>query len=183
MVTGRSGTGKTSLGKLLTGQYPVAKKMLFHRQEDMSRFTINEVQALRRKIGVIFQDYKLIPRKTVRENIALPLGLVGMPLTLKNQSIDNVLKTVGLSNYAEIRTDKLSGGEQQLVAIARAIVHKPEFVIADEPTGNLDPEQSRKIADLMIQLNDMGHTIMFITHDESLKDYIKSKTKITEYHI
>lgn len=183
VVTGRSGTGKTSLGKLLTGQYPVAKKMLFHRQEDMSRFTINEVQALRRKIGVIFQDYKLIPRKTVRENIALPLGLVGMPLTLKNQSIDNVLKTVGLSNYAEIRTDKLSGGEQQLVAIARAIVHKPEFVIADEPTGNLDPEQSRKIADLMIQLNDMGHTIMFITHDESLKDYIKSKTKITEYHI
>lgn len=82
-----------------------------------------------------------------------------------------------------MRADKLSGGEQQLVAIARAIVHKPEFVIADEPTGNLDPEQSRKIADLLIHLNDMGHTIMFITHDEALKEYIKDKTKISEYHI
>ncbi|AKH33339.1 Cell division ATP-binding protein FtsE [candidate division SR1 bacterium Aalborg_AAW-1] len=183
VITGKSGSGKTTLAKLLTGQYPVAKKMLFHRQEDMSRFSVNEVQALRRKIGIIFQDYKLIPRKTVRENIALPLGLIGMPLTLKNQTIDHVLKVVGLTNHAEMRADKLSGGEQQLVAIARAIVHKPEFIIADEPTGNLDPETSRKIADLLIQLNDMGHTIMFITHDESLKEYIKSKTKISEYTI
>ena len=183
VITGKSGAGKTSLGKLLTGQYPVAKKMLFHRQEDMSRFSANEIQTLRRKIGIIFQDYKLIPRKTVRENIALPLGLIGMPLTLKNQTIENTLKVVGLTGYADMRADKLSGGEQQLVAIARAIVHKPEFVIADEPTGNLDPEQSRKIADLLIQLNDMGHTIMFITHDESLRDYIKKKTKISEYHI
>ena len=79
--------------------------------------------------------------------------------------------------------EELSGGEQQLVAIARAIVHRPEFVIADEPTGNLDPEQTRKIADLLIQLNDMGHTIMLITHDEMLKDYIKNKTKISEYHL
>lgn len=183
VITGKSGAGKTTLARLLTGQFPVAKKMLYHRQEDMSRFSSTEVQALRRKVGVIFQDYKLIPRKTVRENVSFPLSLVGMPLTIKNQTIDNVLKTVGLTAQADLMVDKLSGGEQQLVAIARAIVHRPEFIIADEPTGNLDPEQTRKIADLLIQLNDMGHTIMLITHDEMLRDYIKSKAKISEYHL
>jgi len=183
VITGKSGAGKTTLARLLTGQGSVAKKMLYHRQEDMSRFSATEVQALRRKVGVIFQDYKLIPRKTVRENISFPLSLVGMPLTIKNQTIDNVLKTVGLTAQADLMVDKLSGGEQQLVAIARAIVHRPEFIIADEPTGNLDPDQTRKIADLLIQLNDMGHTIMLITHDEMLKEYIKSKAKISEYHL
>lgn len=183
VVTGKSGSGKTTLAKLLTGQYPVAKKMLYHRQEDMSRFNPPEVQNLRRKIGVIFQDYKLIPRKTVRENISFPLSLVGMPLTIKNQTIENVIKTVGLTAQADVMVDKLSGGEQQLVSIARAIVHRPEFIIADEPTGNLDPEQTRKIADVLIQLNDMGHTIMLITHDEMLKEYIKNKTQISEYHL
>lgn len=183
VITGKSGAGKTTLAKLLTGCYPVAKKMLYHRQEDVSRFSTKEIQALRRKIGIVFQDYKLIPRKTVRENISFPLSLIAMPLTIKNQTIDNVLKTVGLTAQADVLVDKLSGGEQQLVAIARSIVHRPEFIIADEPTGNLDPEQTRKVADLLIQLNDMGHTIMLITHDEMLKDYIKNKTKISEYHL
>lgn len=129
--------------------------MLYHRQEDMSRFSTTEVQALRRKVGIVFQDYKLIPRKTVRENISYPLSLAGMPLTVKNQTIDNAIKLVGLVQYADTIVDKLSGGEQQLVALARAIIHRPEFIIADEPTGNLDLEQTHKIADLLIQLNDM----------------------------
>lgn len=183
VITGKSGAGKTTLSKLLTGKHHVAKKMLFYRQEDMSRFSTREIQNLRRKIGMVFQDYKLIPWMTVRENIALPLSLIGMPLNLKNQTIDQTLKVVGLTWYADSRVDTLSGWEQQLVAIARAIIHKPDFIIADEPTGNLDPEQSRKIADLLIQLNDMGHTIMFITHDESLKNYIKKQTKISEYRL
>ena len=183
VITGKSGVGKTTLAKLITGQYPVAKKMLFHRQEDLSRFSAQEIQNLRKKIGIIFQDYKLIPRKTVRENISYPLDLAGMPSTIKTQTIDNIIKLIGLIAVADTAVDKLSGGEQQLVALARAIVHRPEFVIADEPTGNLDPEQTRKVADLLIQLNDMGHTIMLITHDESLRDYIKHKTKISEYHL
>lgn len=183
VVTGKSGAGKTTLAKLITGQYPVAKKMLFHRQEDLSRFSAQEIQNLRKKIWIIFQDYKLIPRKTVRENISYPLDLAGMPSTIKTQTIDNIIKLIGLIAVADTAVDKLSGGEQQLVALARAIVHRPEFVIADEPTGNLDPEQTRKVADLLIQLNDMGHTIMLITHDESLRDYIKHKTKISEYHL
>ncbi len=183
IVTGKSGAGKTTLARLLTGQFPVAKKMLYHRQEDMSRFSSAEVQTLRRKIGIIFQDYKLIQRKTVRENISFPLSLIGMPLMIKNQTIDNILKLVWLTAQSDTMVDELSGGEQQLVSIARAIVHRPEFIIADEPTGNLDPEQTRKVADLLIQLNDMGHTIMLITHDEMLKDYIKNKTKISEYHL
>ena len=183
VVTGKSGAGKTTLAKLITGQYTVAKKMLFHRQEDLSRFSAQEIQNLRKKIGIIFQDYKLIPRKTVRENISYPLDLAGMPSTIKTQTIDNIIKLIGLIAVADTAVEKLSGGEQQLVALARAIVHRPEFVIADEPTGNLDPEQTRKVADLLIQLNDMGHTIMLITHDESLRDYIKHKTKISEYHL
>ena len=183
VVTGKSGAGKTTLAKLITGQYTVAKKMLFHRQEDLSRFSAQEIQNLRKKIGIIFQDYKLIPRKTVRENISYPLDLAGMPSTIKTQTIDNIIKLIGLIAVADTAVEKLSWGEQQLVALARAIVHRPEFVIADEPTGNLDPEQTRKVADLLIQLNDMGHTIMLITHDESLRDYIKHKTKISEYHL
>lgn len=183
VITGKSGAGKTTLAKLITGQYQVAKKMLFHRQEDLSRFSAQEVQNLRKKIGIIFQDYKLIPRKTVKENISYPLDLAGMPSTIKTQTIDNIIKLIGLIAVADTAVEKLSGGEQQLVALARAIVHRPEFVIADEPTGNLDPEQTRKVADLLIQLNDMGHTIMLITHDESLRDYIKHKTKISEYHL
>jgi cell division transport system ATP-binding protein len=183
VITGKSGAGKTTLAKLITGQYTVAKKMLFHRQEDLSRFSAQEIQNLRKKIGIIFQDYKLIPRKTVRENISYPLDLAGMPSTIKTQTIDNIIKLIGLIAVADTAVEKLSGGEQQLVALARAIVHRPEFVIADEPTGNLDPEQTRKVADLLIQLNDMGHTIMLITHDESLRDYIKHKTKISEYHL
>jgi len=102
---------------------------------------------------------------------------------IKDQTIDNIIKLVGLLPYADTVVEKLSGGEQQLVALARAIVHRPEFIIADEPTGNLDPDQTRKIADLLMQLNDMGHTVLLITHDELLKDYIKSKTKISEYHL
>lgn len=183
VVTGKSGAGKTTLAKLMTGQHIVPKKMLYHRQEDMSRFSTTEIQNLRRKIGVVFQDYKLIPRKTVRENIAFPLSLIGMPLNLKQQTLDNILKTIGMTAQSDVLVSKLSGGEQQLVAIGRAIVHRPEYIIADEPTGNLDPDQTRKIADLLIQLNDMGHTIMLITHDEMLKDYIKNKTKISEYHL
>lgn len=181
VVTGKSGSGKTTLVKLITGQYAVGKKMLYHRQEDMSRFSTTEIQALRRKVGIVFQDYKLIPRKTVRENISYPLSLAGMPLTVKNQTIDNAIKLVWLVQYADTMVDKLSGGEQQLVSLARAIIHRPEFIIADEPTGNLDLEQTHKIADLLVQLNDMWHTILLITHDESLKNYIKKKTKISHH--
>lgn len=183
VLTGKSGSGKTTLLKLLTGQYPVPKKMLYHRQEDISRFSPQEIQNLRKKIGIVFQDCKLIHRKTVRENIAYPLNLMWMPTMIKDQTIDNIIKLVGLLPYADTVVEKLSGGEQQLVALARAIVHRPEFIIADEPTGNLDPDQTRKIADLLMQLNDMGHTVLLITHDELLKDYIKSKTKISEYHL
>lgn len=181
VITWKSWAGKTTLSKLLTGQYSVPRKMLYFRQEDMSRFSAAEVQKLRRKIGIIFQDYKLISWKTVKENIALPLSLVGMPVGIKKQTIDHALEAVGLVGYGDIKAGKLSWWEQQLVAIARAIVHKPEFIIADEPTWNLDPVQSRKIADILINLNDMWHTIMLITHDEALRDYIKAATEISEY--
>ena len=183
VLTGKSGAGKTTLVKLLTGQYPVAKKMIYHRQEDISRFSAREIQALRKKIGIVFQDYKLIPRKTVKENISYPLDLMGMPATIKHQTIENIIKLMGLTVFADTKVEQLSGGEQQLVALARAVVHRPEFIIADEPTGNLDPDQTRKVADILIQLNDMGHTVLLITHDELLRDYIKTKTKISEYSL
>ena len=143
--------------------------------------SVDEIQSLRKKIGIIFQNYKLIPRKTVKENISYPLSLAGMPLMVKNQTIENVIKLVWLTALTDISVDKLSGWEQQLVAIARAIVHRPEFIIADEPTWNLDQEQTHKIADLLVQLHDMWHTILLITHDNMLREYIKSKTQISEH--
>lgn len=183
LVTGKSGSGKTTLAKLLMRQYSTPKKMLYHRQEDMGRFSEREIQDLRRRIGVVFQDHKLITRKTVRENISYPLSLLDMPLTIKHQTLDNIIKQLGLIHHADMLVSHLSEGEKQLVCIARALVHRPEFIMIDEPTGNLDPEQTRRVADVLIQMHDVGHTILLLTHDEMLAQYVREHTKITEYKL
>lgn len=183
LVTGKSGSGKTTLAKLLMGQYSVPKKMLYHKQEDMSRFSPREVQELRRKIGAVFQDHKLIGWKTVRENISFPLSLLEMPLAIKHQTIDNIIKQIGLIHQSDVLVSHLSEGEKQLVCLARALVHRPEFLLIDEPSGNLDPEQTRRIADILIQMHDVGHTILLLTHDEMLAQYVREHTKVTEYKL
>ncbi len=177
-IVGRSGVGKTTLVKFLIRQLQPPKKMIFHAQEDIARFTSNEVQTYRRKIGVIYQDFKLIERKTVAQNVAYPLEIVGASKELIDDKVNHVLTLVGLQSKIETNVTYLSGGEKQRVAIARALINSPEFIIADEPTGNLDQEAALKVADTLIELNKAGHTIIFITHNLQLIEYVRTKHHI-----
>lgn len=179
IVSWNSWSGKSSLAKLIIGQYKTPSKMLFHWHEDMSKYSTNELQGFRKKIWVIFQDYKLLPWKTVAENILYPLSIMGhSPLSQINK-LNRVLKTLWLENHKDVIVKFLSWGEKQKVAIARALIHDPEFIIADEPTWNLDNDEKHKIADIFIQLHELGQTILLITHDTSLKKYIQNRTKTT----
>lgn len=183
ILTGVSGSGKTTLTKLILRQYKTQPKMLFHRHDDMSLMLDQEVQLFRRKVWVVFQDYKLLEWKTVIENIVYPLSIAGHPPLRKTKQLKEVLEAVGMEKQQDTIVRYLSGGEKQKVAIARALVHTPEFIIADEPTWNLDPRSSEQIADVLIKLHQMGHTILLITHDISLRDYIARDTQIVESHI
>jgi len=152
-VIGKSGIGKTTLVKFLMRELMPPKKMVFFKQEDLARLTTAEVQRYRRRIGVVFQDYKLIPHKTAYENIIYPLQVMGEDISQHHEYVIELLHEVWLAHQWDTLVDHMSGGEKQRVAIARSLVTKPEFVIADEPTGNLDRKTSTKIADMLIDLN------------------------------
>ena len=164
-------------------KHPFPNKMLFHKNEDIARFSTKEIQDYRQKIGMIFQDYKLLERKTVLENIVYPLQITGTPLSHIKRKADKMLKLLNLEKEKDTITRFLSGGEKQKVAIARALIHDPEFIVADEPTGNLDREDSKAIADTFIELNKIGHTILLITHDLFLKQYLEKNHDIEHHHI
>lgn len=184
ILTGKSGVGKSTLVKLLTRRLMPPIKSLYHKNEDISKFSDEEVQLYRRKIGVVLQDYKLIDHLSVEKNIMYPLQLLQTDSHIIEKNLYTVLDMLQLHALQHEPVKNLSGGEKQKVAIARAIIHVPEFLIADEPTGNLDSEQSRMIADILIDLNKGGHTILFITHDQTLIDYINKKhhVYITDIH-
>jgi len=183
IITGKSGVWKSTLAKLILWQYEVPKKMLYHKQDDMARYSQDEVQKFRRKIWVIFQDYKLLERKTVLENIVYPLSIMWSPPQHKTAKLKKIIQMVWLEDQQDTIVKYLSGWEKQKVAIARALVHNPEFIIADEPTWNLDPVNARMIADIFIQLHGMWHTILMITHNETLKTYIESITSVESYSL
>ncbi len=167
-IVGKSGVGKTTLVKFLIRQLRPPKKMMFHKKEDIARYGTKEVQAYRRNIGVVYQDFKLIERKNVAENIAYPLEIAGIGKKKRNEKVDQILKLLELEDKKKTKIPLLSGGEKQRVAIGRALINNPEFIIADEPTGNLDRENSKKIAQTLIKLNKQGNTIVLITHDQQL---------------
>ncbi len=169
---------KTTLVKFLIRQLRPPKKMIFHKKDDLARLTDIEVQKYRRKIGVVHQDFKLIDYKTVKENIEYPLEIVGKRANIIKSRVDDMLYKMSLMDKKDVMIPNLSGWEKQRVAIARALVTDPEFIIADEPTGNLDKETSQNIADLLIELNNQGNTIVFITHDLDLVDYVKNKHSV-----
>lgn len=173
-----SGAGKTTLIKILTRQISPARGTVFYKNEDLSRFTDDEVQQYRRKIGIIFQDYKLIPDKTVAENVLYPLEMNHVDHEIAEQKLAEVLERVHMSHKKYEKAYALSGGEKQKVAIARALITNPEFIIADEPTGNLDWEASKMIADLLIEAHNAGNTILFITHSTQLMQYVQEKHNI-----
>jgi len=173
----KSGSWKTSLVKFLIRQLKPPKKTIFFKKEDIARFSDAEVQRYRRDIWVIFQDFKLINWKTVYENIVYNLEMRWEQKEKIEQKVNKVLYKVWLFDKKDIKIPYLSGGEKQRVAIARALISDPKFIIADEPTWNLDPHTAKQIVDLLLDLNNQWNTVLFISHDMNLVSYLKSKKK------
>lgn len=167
-VTGPSGSGKSTLLKMLYGEErPTEGEVMVHGTQ-LAHLRGNSLSKLRRQIGIVFQDYKLIPRRTVSENVAFVLSAQGFTRKEIHRRLMPTLKMVGLQNKADRFPDQLSGGEQQRVSIARAVVGTPPILLADEPTGNLDPDNSSQVIKILQRLNNMGITVIVTTHDEHL---------------
>jgi cell division transport system ATP-binding protein len=173
----KSWVWKTTLVKFLIRQLKPPRKTIFFNKEDISRFSDKEVQRYRRQIWVIFQDFKLIDWKTVEENVSYPLEILWVSRKKIKEKVNQLLYKLDLMDKKDEKIPNLSWWEKQRVAIARALINAPKFIIADEPTGNLDWETSKKIADILINLNLQWNTILFITHDLALVDYVKQKHK------
>ena len=167
-IVGQSGTGKTTLVKLLIAEERPSRGQIVVGGWDISNIKPAEVPILRRQIGVVFQDFKLLPKKTVHENIAFALEVAGAKSKKIKQIIPQALKIVGLTDKAGRYPRQLSGGEQQRVVIARALVHRPKIIVADEPTGNLDSLNTWEIIDLLKRINGFGTTVVLVTHDREV---------------
>ena len=169
-LVGPSGSGKSTFIKMLTGEeVPTAGRIMINGFS-VSNISERQIPMMRRTLGVIFQDFRLIEKKTVYENLEFVMRAVGMPKKEINQRITYVLQLVGLEKKAENFPSELSGGEQQRVAIARALVNNPSTIIADEPTGNLDPERSLELMRLLVKINSLGTTVVVVTHEKDLVD-------------
>ena len=174
-LVGASGSGKsTFLRMVLRETRPTGGKVVVAGKE-LNKLAGWKVPALRRQIGTVFQDFRLLPNKTVTENVAFALQVIGKPRDEIRQVVPEVLGMVGLEGKGERMPDELSGGEQQRVAIARAFVNKPMILIADEPTGNLDPNTSVGIMKLLDRINRAGTTVVMATHDSSLVDQMRKR--------
>ncbi|MFH0776013.1 MAG: ATP-binding cassette domain-containing protein [Patescibacteria group bacterium] len=174
-VVGPSGAGKTTFVNLLTGAIHPTEGSV-----SVDNYKINELDEISRalylrKVGVIFQDYKLLPKKTVFENIAFALEVCGDPSSLIKKRVDEVISIVGLAHRRNAFPSQLSGGECQRTALARALVHEPALIIGDEPTGNLDPKSGAEIIDLLLDINKAGATVILATHDRETVDRIKKR--------
>ena len=167
-ITGPSGSGKSTLLKLLYGQEQATAGEIYVQDCNLRQLKGAQLAHLRRRIGVVFQDYKLIPRRTVMENVAFVLWAQGFTRKEIQRRLMPTLKMVGLQQKADCFPDELSGGEQQRVSIARAVVSTPPLLLADEPTGNLDPDNSWQVIRILKKLNNIGITVVVTTHDEHL---------------
>ena len=175
-LTGPSGAGKSTLLRLLLCQDKPSEGEIFVNGHDLTKLSRNEVQEYRRGIGFIFQDFKLIPTRTVFENVAFVLEVLGVPAGQQRRRAHQVLKWVGLQHRINAYPSDLSGGEQQRIAIARALVNDPALVLADEPTGNLDPDLSLEIMNLLREINAGGTTVLVATHDRELIRLVGRRT-------
>ena len=175
LVCGHSGAGKSTFIKLLSHEVTPDSGTVIVNDVDVTRIKSSKVPYLRRKLGIVFQDFRLLPSKTVFENIAFALEVIEEKPKVIKEKVLNVLGLVGLSDKANDLPQDLSGGEQQRVAIARAIVNKPLVLIADEPTGNLDPQTSRDISDLFKAINNSGTTVVMVTHDMDMVSYLNKR--------
>ena len=184
LICGHSGAGKSTLFKLLTHEVVPDSGTVIVDDFDVTRMKRSKIPKLRRKLGVVFQDFRLLPNKTVSENIAFALEVIEEKPKIIKEKVSHVLDLVGLSEKANDLPEDLSGGEQQRVAIARAIVNRPTVLIADEPTGNLDSKASREIMDLLRLSNEKYHqTIIMITHDMNLAKEANRIITLEDGHI
>lgn len=167
-IAGRSGAGKTTLLKLILAEETPTRGRIFFQDQDIQKIKKSKLPNLRRKIGVVFQDYKLLPSKTIFENIAYALEVVGASDKEISQSVPEVLSIVDLLDKAHKFPSQLSQGQRQRATIARALIHRPDVILSDEPTGNLDPYNTSEIIRLLLKINELGTTIILATHNKEI---------------
>ncbi len=167
-LVGQSGTGKTTLVKLLIGEERATRGELFVGGWNITKISQSDIPYLRRQIGVIFQDFKLLPKKTLLENVAFALQVCGKPMAKIKKIAPQVMKIVGLENKMNRYPHEVSGGEKQRTAIARSLVYQPKILLADEPTGNLDSINAQEIIDLLLKINSFGTTVVLVTHNRDI---------------
>jgi len=174
-VVGQSGSGKSTIVKLLLKEEDPTEGEVFVNGYEVNEMSRKEIPFLRRSLGVVFQDFRLLPNKTVYENVAFAMQITeSMPKEIRRQ-VPMALALVGISRKANMYPHQLSGGEQQRVALARALVNNPALLIADEPTGNLDPETSYEIMKLLCEVNHRGTTVIVATHEKAIVDELKKR--------
>ena len=174
-MIGPSGAGKSTIIKLLTREEKPEEGQIFFNNEDISNITPEEMPEYRRKIGVVYQDYKLLNSKTVYDNVAVSLEVVDSDEQEIKSVVPNVLSLVGLLDHSSYYPQELSGGERQRVAIARALAHEPDVLIADEATGMIDPDVSDEIVELLEKINSLGTTVIMATHDQRIVDKLTKR--------
>ncbi|MBQ4064629.1 MAG: cell division ATP-binding protein FtsE [Clostridia bacterium] len=179
-IVGSSGAGKSTLTKLLTREEKITEGSLTVDEFDLSNMPARKVPYYRRRIGVVFQDFRLLSDKTVYENVAFAMEIVGESKRTIKRRVPAILSTVGLQDKANSFPDQLSGGEQQRVALARALANNPQTIIADEPTGNIDPKLSLEIMNLLIKIHRKNKTVIVVTHEKQLVDYFRQRVVTIE---
>lgn len=179
-MVGPSGSGKSTMLKLITAEIPPSAGRLMVNGYSLNNISPTQVPYMRRTLGVIFQDFRLIEKKTVQENLTFSMRAIGASPRETRKRIPYVLELVGLDQKANSRPNELSGGEQQRVAIARALVNNPQMIIADEPTGNLDPQRSLEIMMLLERINELGTTLLVVTHERNLVDRFSKRVVAIE---
>ena len=179
-ITGTTGCGKSTLIKMLYREEKPTSGHIYIGGLDVAKLSNRKVYKIRRKLGVVFQDFKLLPKSTVYENVAFALEIFGTPTDEIHAKVLKVLDLVGLKNKAKQYPNQLSGGEQQRVAIARAIVNGPKILICDEPTGNLDPKTSLGIMNVLEAINKLGTTVIVVTHDTEIVNKLKKRVVVLD---
>ena len=183
-LTGPSGAGKTSLLRLLFLSLKPTRGLIRLFDYDVMRLTPDEVSSLRRRIGIVFQDFRLLDHFTTYENVALPLRVQGRVESSYRSQVIELLHWVGLGDRMHVLPPVLSGGEKQRAAIARALITRPELLLADEPTGNVDPQMARRLLRLFVELNRLGTSVVIATHDHQLmRQYRAPRLELNEGHV
>jgi len=174
-IVGHSGAGKTTLTKLILAEESPTGGTVFFESKDIHKLSSKDLTKFRRKVGIVFQDFRLLPNKTAYENIAFALEAIEKNEHEIAQDVPHVLELVDLTSKASLFPHQLSGGEKQRLAIARAIITQPDLIIADEPTGNLDPINTSEVINLLKKINDLGTTVILTTHNRNVVDQVKKR--------